>query len=169
MKEIWKPIKGFEQSHEISNLGNVRTINRTITRSDGIKTTFKGKPISHWFSNNGYNTIRISFEGSRKVCSIHRLVAENFIDNPNNFSDVNHIDGDKDNNSVNNLEWLPHNENCIHAARTGLRLSSKISPDIADAIREEYSTTKTSHRKLGKKYNVSHQLIGLIINRKIWA
>lgn len=94
MKEIWKPIKGYESLYEISNLGNVRSLvtNRNL------------KPIH---SKNGYYTVGLSKNGNVKLMTIHRLVALHFVTNPNpnEFNIVNHKDENKLNNVYTNLEW----------------------------------------------------------------
>lgn len=95
MKEIWKGIEGYESIYQISNLGRIKS---------------KIKILSPHISNCGY--LRIILKN--KHYSIHRLVAKAFIPNPNNKPQVNHIDGNKTNNCVNNLEWVTASENQIH-------------------------------------------------------
>lgn len=99
-KEIWKDVC-INSKYQISNLGNFKKGN---------------KKINGWIQNTGYRTVNIN----SKKYSIHRLVAEAFIDNPENKPFVNHIDGNKLNNCVDNLEWCTNKENVQHAYRTGL-------------------------------------------------
>lgn len=75
------------------------------------------------FNRDGYEVVNLSKNGILKTFSIHRLVAQAFIPNPNNYSQVNHIDGDKENNNIWNLEWCSAKQNNIHAIETGLRKS----------------------------------------------
>lgn len=110
MEEEWRPVIGFEDRYEVSNLGNVRSIFR-----------YK-KILKPWYDKDGYSRVHlISKDGKRKHFSIHRLVAINFIHNPNNLPQVNHISGDKNDNCVNNLEWCSCKENIHHSIKNGLR------------------------------------------------
>lgn len=108
MKELWKSIEGYEGLYEISNLGNVRSIRRNKVM----------KPGSHRF---GYRYVILCKEGSNKSVLVHRLVANAFISRIPGKEDVNHIDGDKSNNCVENLEWVSKSENMQHAYQSGLR------------------------------------------------
>ena len=98
IEKIWKPIIGYENLYKINNYGEVLSL-----RSNKIL-----KP-----NNNGigYFIIQLCKNGKRKNYLIHRLVAEHFLDNPNNLPEVNHKDEDKSNNFVNNLEWCKHKYN----------------------------------------------------------
>ena len=106
MIEVWKDIVGYEGKYQISNLGNVRN--------------FKFKLIKYTVSNYGYIRIGLRNHGKR-MYSIHRLVAIAFIPNPDNKPYINHIDGNKSNNNVTNLEWVTQSENEKHAHRLGLK------------------------------------------------
>ena len=108
MKELWKSTEGYEGLYEISNLGNVRSIRRNKVM----------KPGSHRF---GYRYVILCKEGSNKSVLVHRLVANAFIPRIPGKEDVNHIDGDKSNNCVENLEWVSKSENMKHAYQSGLR------------------------------------------------
>lgn len=100
---------------------------------------------------------------------VHRIVALCYIDNPENKATVNHKDGDKSNNSVKNLEWLTQIDNAKHAWSSGLNNNSfKLNKNQVDEIKYLYSNTKTSHRELALKYNVTHTQIYNILNNKSW-
>lgn len=110
-----KDIKGFEGYYQISNFGKVRSLDRF----DGIRDR-KGQLIKPNLKYNGYLQIGLRKNGKRKRFSIHRLVAQHFIKNPENKSQVNHIDCNKQNNHHKNLEWVTPGENLEHARENGL-------------------------------------------------
>lgn len=118
MKEIYKDIKGFEGRYKVSNFGNVR--------SENYKNTGKVKVMSPVLHHTGYLYVHL---GKNVTKSVHKLVADTFIDNPNNYPVVNHIDGNKQNNKVDNLEWTTALDNIRHAITTGLRI-----PQINGAV-----------------------------------
>lgn len=124
MKEIWKPIKDFEGLYEVSTLGNVRSIDRTIKSWNGhkdIDVLFKGKILKQHITR-GYMAVGLCKNGKMQNIQVHRLVAKTFIPNLNNKPQVNHIDGNKHNNKVENLEWCSSSENVKHSYRIGLRV-----------------------------------------------
>lgn len=99
-EEIWKDISGYEGLYQISNLGRVKSKRKIL------------KPI-----NGEYLHVGLSKNGIQTTKLIHRLVAENFIDNPNNLPQVNHKDENKHNNCVNNLEWITFKENMNYGTK----------------------------------------------------
>lgn len=109
MVEIWKDIKGYEGRYKVSNLGNVKSL---LGKKERIL-----KSLNH---TEGYYKVILYKENIAKNKCIHRLVAEAFIDNPQNKKDINHKDGNKHNNNVSNLEWCTRKENVIHAWKLGL-------------------------------------------------
>ena len=117
MNEIWKDIYGYE-GYQISNAGNVRHIykNKNGTIIKNLKNTVNG---------GGY--VRIALYKNKKSVKtlVHRIVAAEFIQNPNNYSIINHLDGNKVNNTVQNLEWCTNSQNIKHAYRTGLSRRTK--------------------------------------------
>jgi hypothetical protein len=114
--EIWKDINGYEGYYQISNQGNVRSIDRF----DGVHDR-KGTIIKPNLKQNGYLQVGLRMHSKRKWIGVHRLVAIHFIENPDNKPQVNHIDGNKQNNTINNLEWVTAKENQNHATKLGLR------------------------------------------------
>lgn len=113
MSEIWKPVPGFEW-YEVSNVGNVRSIDREFVNQIGRKCFLKGSPIKPTIAK-GYARVGIRKDAVKKMFSVHRLVALAFIPNPNNYESVNHINGDKLDNRVDNLEWCTLTQNIKHA------------------------------------------------------
>ena len=106
MKEEWKDIVGYEGLYQVSNLGRIKNIKKNTIKSQ--RNTFKGY-LQVGLSNKKDKTYRV-----------HRLVAQAFIPNPENKPEVNHIDGDKKNDNVENLEWVTGKENIDHAIKTGV-------------------------------------------------
>ena len=107
--ETWKPIAGTKGFIEVSNMGRVRSLLR------GTPNVLKTQT-----DNKGYHRIRVTIEKERMSYKVHREVARAFIVNPGNLPQVNHKDGNKDNNAVDNLEWVTNQENAHHAIRNGL-------------------------------------------------
>jgi hypothetical protein len=124
IKEIWKSVVGFEGSYEVSNLGNVRSIDRYCIQKNNFNEKYnhiyKGKILKQFKNNAGYKQVQLSFRYKSIPKRVHRLVAEAFLDNPNNYKCVNHIDGNKENNNVNNLEWCSYSHNNMEARKLGL-------------------------------------------------
>ena len=125
--EAWKDVKGYEGYYQVSNLGNVRSVPRKILRpcdkphrtGDTFSNGITLKPYDTPATCGIYKRVNLSRDGHHKKHFVHRLVAEAFIDNPNGFSIVNHIDNNPSNNRVENLEWTTQSGNILHAQRQG--------------------------------------------------
>lgn len=133
-EEIWKPIKGYETLYEVSNCGRVKRLNYTAFCNGGnqyskfsCKKKLKEKFLCFGDNGHGYQFIILYKNKISKNFYVHRLVAEAFIPNPNNLPEVNHKDGNKQNNCVSNLEWCTNGENQKHAYKTGLHKTIKIA------------------------------------------
>lgn len=105
IKEEWRPIKDFEGLYEVSNLGEVRSLGRCVKANKSGTRFVKDRILSKGNSRNGYLSVVLSKDGKHHCVSVHRLVALAFIQNPNNYREVNHKDENKHNNRVENLEW----------------------------------------------------------------
>ena len=103
--------------YQVSNLGRVKSLARTSFHSKGYVAQYKEKILKQSFERNGYVRVGLSKYGKTKSYYVHVLVAKAFINNSDNLSEVNHIDEDKTNNCVNNLEWCNHKYNSIHGTR----------------------------------------------------
>lgn len=121
--EIWKSITGFEGSYSVSNKGRVKSHGRPI--NDKFNKVIQTKILTPRLTKWGYLIASLSKNGNRKAFAIHRLVAKAYIPNLLHKRCINHIDCDKKNNCVENLEWVTHGENQSHAYRNNLRKSNK--------------------------------------------
>lgn len=118
--EVWKPVVGYEGLYEVSNLGNVRSVDsvRIIHNQYGEHLgKYKGRIRKPSKDNDGYLHVKLSCQCIQKAFMIHRLVAEAFMPNPDNLPEVNHINEDKTDNRVENLSWVSHIQNINHASR----------------------------------------------------
>ena len=117
MQEEWKDIIGYEGYYQISNLGKIKSLERVVMSqySDRkIKTVFKENIFKFRVNRKGYSVACLYANKKQKLIRVHRLVAIHFIDNPFNKPEVNHIDGNKTNNTTENLEWVNARENTCH-------------------------------------------------------
>jgi len=115
MKEIYKTIEGYEGYYQISNFGNIKSLQRLIKRNNGTDMILVEKVLKSNSNGVGYQIINLRKEGKRKSYLIHRLVAEEFLNNPEGLSQVNHIDKDSTNNRLDNLEWCTAKYNIKHS------------------------------------------------------
>ncbi len=122
----WRTIEGYDGYYEVSDNGNVRSLDRVVPNGNYSVRKIQGRMMkltqSCGRNNDGYLVVNLRRDHTAKVIPVHRLVAEAFIPNPDNLPTVNHKDGDKTNNRVDNLEWASYSENNTHALDTGLRL-----------------------------------------------
>lgn len=175
-KEIWKPVLGYESYYEVSSLGRIRTIEREIVLPSH-RYLKKQKLLTQFKDGRGYLHVKL-YNGKGKCKSItsHRIVALGFLDNPSNLPEINHIDGNKHNNNLNNLEWISRSDNIKHAYLTrdpqtykgSGNKNSKLKEEEVVKIREEYKKGKITYKDLSKKYNVGITLVGYIIKNQVW-
>jgi len=175
--EIWKDVKGYEGLYKISNLGRVNRLMHVrklyhIHLKKFIPVVFKDRILKSNM-NKGYLGITLHINGSKKQCYIHRLIAEAFIPNPENKPEVNHKNGIKSDNRIENLEWVTHKENMIHAGRMGVMNGgigenngmSKLNEFQVRVIRKSSGLT---HLELSKVFNVHRTTVSYIINGRLW-
>lgn len=160
MKEIWNKIEGYD-FYEVSNIGDVRSLK--FNKITILKPNL---------TNKGYLHISLSDNKIKKTVTVHRLVAEIFIPNPENKKCVNHINGIKTDNRVENLEWCTQKENVKHSFDLGLSLGKKGELHSCSKLTEKdvlnVRISKLKQNKLAEKYLVSQNLISKIKTRKLW-
>lgn len=142
--EIWKDIKGYEGLYQISNYGRVKSFPNQKRKS--IR-------ILHFRKNGLYFQITLCKNSNQQAVFVHRLVAEAFIPNPNNFPIVNHLDGNPSNNKINNLEWCTQQQNMHHATINGLISSHKWNKLDKDELYTLYVDKKMSPNDISNYYN----------------
>jgi hypothetical protein len=143
----WKYIVGYEGLYCISSDGRVKSIDRMIVdgRTKEGTRILKGAMRIFGCSKNGYSQIILFKNGGKKIFLVHRLVAEHFIDNPENKKQVNHKDGNKKNNLFENLEWVSASENSIHAYNSKLRIAPWTGKKRSIETKEKISITKRKY------------------------
>ena len=118
--EIWKDIKGFEGMYQISNLGRVRSLDRYVKNKTSNRNIKRGKILKSWILH-GYELVALSKNSKNHYKRVHRLLAEAFIPKEDEKYDiVNHKDGNKSNNKIENLEWCTQKQNVQHAIKNNL-------------------------------------------------
>ena len=144
-KEIWKDIKDFEGIYQVSNLGRVRGLDRIVVNVNGKRNSIKGRIIKPITRQTGYVVYGLNKGGKAYKRYAHRLVAQAFIPNPNNYPEVNHINEfNKSDNSVDNLEWCTRDYNSHYGTRSerAHKTQSRIvlATDIRTGVAKPFST-----------------------------
>ena len=140
--EIWKDVVGFEGLYQVSNLGRIRGIDRYVGYRNGRKRFWKGRIKIQTVTDKGYLKVRLCDRTTKdKTDEVQRIVAKAFIPNPENKPCVNHIDGNKQNNRVENLEWVTSQENTLHSIHV---LKKGIKPVMQFDLEGNYIATYES-------------------------
>jgi hypothetical protein len=162
--DIWYPAIGYEDLIEITELGRVRRVGRNEL-----------KPFDY---NGGYLAVQVRVEGKRRNLLLHRLLADAFIPNPHGKPFINHIDGNKANNDLANLEWVTHAENMAHAYRTGLAKARDNGPgERSPAAKLNWDQVRhirallahgASQQSVADLFGVRQGTIGFIARNETW-
>jgi len=142
IKEIWKDIEGYEGLYLISNFGRVKSLPKTWWNGFYYVKTSE-KVLRQTKDTKGYLKVNLCKNKKHITHRVHRLIANAFIENPLNKPYINHINGNKEDNSISNLEWVTHQENVKHAQDTGLNLAR-----FSVAQKEAIKKTAKNRRKL---------------------
>ena len=173
--EKWKPIPNYPD-YNISNYGRVKSLKREIHRNKKGTVSVEERFLTPIKGNIGYYTVSLYCNKKVKIYSLHRLVAKSFIPNAGDKPCINHLDGNKLNNNVLNLEWCTYAENSIHSFRNNLSISIKgenrynaiLTELLVFEIRELYDNCGYKPLLLSEMYNVSRGCICGIVYRKTW-
>jgi len=169
--EVWKSIPSYEKSYEASNLGNVRSINRTVIHKGNYRCKIKGKILSQHLSNRGYLSIMLWKNNCGKNFSVHALIAKTYLGLcPRDF-ETSHINGIKTDNRVCNLEYKSHLENIREKEKHGTipkginHPNSKLTEEDVKIIR----SSKKSNKILAKRFpDVTESHIRVIRRLESW-
>lgn len=141
--EVWRPVKGFEGLYEVSNKGNVRSLDRYVMCGNEYRL-FKGKPKKPCLTPNGYLRTELYKNNQVKYYFMHRLVAEAFIPNPNDLPFIDHINTIREDNKVENLRWCTQKENCNNPL-TRQKLKESIRRSITPERTEKANATRATN------------------------
>lgn len=184
-EEIWRDVKDYESLYAVSSFGRMKSYDREVLQSYGVKVILKGK-IFKQSKINGYRAAGLVKDGKRKTVRLHILIAQAFLPNPENKPQVNHKNGIKWDNRVENLEWATPSENGKHAYRSGLnhvseyqkiktsqctRGSLQQSSVLKEAdipIIRKMKQSGMTNKKIAENFNVNRETIGYIIRGKTW-
>lgn len=166
MNEIFVPIKGYEGLYEISNLGRIKSLCKKGSKKELI---LKQQCLD---LSTGYLGVQLYKNNKILTKRLHRLLAENFIENPNYYKVVNHKDGNKQNNSLNNLEWTTYSLNTLHSYKLGLQKIKK-GEELKNCKITENQLKEInflfkkgfSNKDISKKYNIDSSTVSRYRNK----
>ena len=180
LTEYWLDILNYEGYYQVSNYGNVRSLDRIIKDKNGRTQTIKGKVLKLRINSGGYYCVGLSKNGNKATFSVHQLIAQAFIPNPENKRTVNHINGIKTDNNLSNLEWATYSENLVHAYDCGLRspvslesvgqknYKRKLKPEQVIEIKRLLEAGGLTHKEIATKFNVARSTIAGIKLGRSW-
>lgn len=175
-KEKWCDIEGFEGFYQASSLGNIRSVDRYVERSDGRLVFCKGRVLSTFQGTTcNYLSVQLSKHNTPSKHLVHRLIAKTFLGlRPDSDLEVNHIDGNRHNNRVDNLEIVSHQQNIDHSVATGLKndygekhAHAKLTNQQAADIRDMWKRG-VKQKDMAEMYGVHKQVICNIVNYKTY-
>ena len=173
--EVWRDIKGYEGHYQVSNLGRVRSLDREVPLGKTTKK-IKGKIRKQVPHKIGYLALNLSKNKEVKGYLVHRLVALHFVDNVNEYPEVNHINGIKDDNRATNLEWCTRKQNLKHATDMGLTKQTGTDSSLAKLTKDEVLKVRKAYKKdgsttyedLASEFNVGASTIGRVVRKEVY-
>ena len=155
--EEWRDIKGFEGYYQISNMGRVKSVERTVWDSRGYYKTISEKILKPYAGGDGYLQLNLSKDGKVEKPLVHRLVATAFLENSEGYKEINHKDENKQNNCVDNLEWCSRSYNNRYndkAKKAGKKTAEKLSKPVYSINKESglityWESAKVASRQTG--------------------
>lgn len=165
MEEIWKDILGYEGIYQVSNLGRIRSVDRVVLYSSGKKVFMRGNNLKLRYNNSGYLYVVLSKNQTKSFFLVHRLVANAFISNISNKSEIDHINAVRDDNRVCNLRWVTkiENRNNIHTKiankeanklanrSVGLLEKKVVQMDLEETTIRVFNSLHSIEKELGYK------------------
>jgi hypothetical protein len=170
--EEWR--EAYPGYYEVSDLGNIRSMDRLVDHWRGGRLLRKSQPIKPTLNSKGYLTVVICIEGTRCTETVHRLVATAFLANPLSLPQVNHEDGDKLNCKASNLTWSSPGDNQRHAYNTGLKGRGEnsgvaiLTEILVRQIREAFDEG-LNYSQIGKKFAINPATVRQVVLRNTWA
>lgn len=169
MSEYWADIVGYEGMYQISNLGNVKSLERLSPQGHLVSERI----MRQYKNNSGYKIVDLTKNGTRKHWLVHRLVAEAFVENPNGYNEVDHIDTNKDNNSADNLRWCTHSQNHLNPltviVKSNTHKGKKLSAEQVEKISKKVAVYKDGELlHIFKSYKDLDMNSEEILGTKLW-
>ena len=175
--EIWKDVPGYVGYYEVSNFGNIRSIDRYVDNFKGEKALRVGQTMKQVTTEHGYKRVSLRMGTTKTNFRVHRLVAEAFIPNPHKKKQVNHKDSNRTNNVVENLEWVTHRENMKHAkdnnrftnqSKGSNHHKATITEDTVRAMRKLYAEGNYTQKQIAEEFSVHLSKAKHILAGRTW-
>lgn len=174
--ETWRDVPGYEKCYQVSNLGRIKSLKRMVLSNKGFEMPKPELIRKGTITKQGYIEIRLSKDGKKKCFKVHRLVLSAFCPSDNPKLECNHKDGNKQNNRIENLEWVTPSQNSLHAHRVLKAKNNrgtnnpraKLTPLKVAEIKRLYFDTGLTQTELANKFGVVQTQISRIILNRAW-